>query len=275
MSVFRINKNSDYTTMSNYHLKDKNLSLKAKGLLSVMLSLSDEWNYSVAGLCSISVENETAINSALKELKKYGYLVVTKNRTLEGKFEYNYDVFEKPHIEKPEVEKPPMENMGMDNNIYIDNIKEENTNNKKLNNKKEVEKETDFKLKNTDVEIVYNYYETKAKLLGYYKNKLQVKDSTLNNIKNYLKEYSVEYLKESIDRYFQVISDKDYYFDTYWKPEEFFKQKNSLPDFFEEGSKWVNYKNFKEKQKSKNPYKPNEEVSRETAYPELNDYNVL
>ena len=86
---------------------------------------------------------------------------------------------------------------------------------------------------------------------------------------------SYEYLKESIDRYFQVISDKDYYFDTYWKPEEFFKQKNSLPDFFEEGSKWVNYKNFKEKQKSKNPYKPNEEISRETAYPELNDYNVL
>lgn len=64
--------------MSNTHLRDKNLSLKAKGLLSVMLSLPDNWDYSIAGLVTISKENETAVKSALNELKDSNYVVVTK-----------------------------------------------------------------------------------------------------------------------------------------------------------------------------------------------------
>ena len=66
MSVIRINKNKDYTVLSNYHLKDINLSLKAKGLLSVMLSLPDGWDYSVSGLVILCKENETCINTAEK-----------------------------------------------------------------------------------------------------------------------------------------------------------------------------------------------------------------
>ena len=65
MSVFRINKNDNYTVMSNYHLKDKNLTYKAKGLLSFMLSLPDDWDYSMNGLVAISKENISAIRSAL------------------------------------------------------------------------------------------------------------------------------------------------------------------------------------------------------------------
>lgn len=84
--------------MSNIHLRDKNLSLKAKGLLSVMLSLPDDWNYSIAGLCSICKENETAIKSALNELKAYNYITVVKKfpEAGHGRIAYEYEVFEEP-----------------------------------------------------------------------------------------------------------------------------------------------------------------------------------
>lgn len=112
--VFRVQKTRDYTIMSNTHLRDKRLSLKAKGLLSVMLSLPDEWDYSIDGLVAISKENETAIKTTLKELKENGYLVITKDRTEKGTYDYIYDIYEKPKgdnpgVEKPGVEKPPMD----------------------------------------------------------------------------------------------------------------------------------------------------------------------
>ena len=69
MSVFRINKTKNYTVMSNYHLQDRNLSYKAKGLLSYMLSLPSDWDYSIKGLVALSKENITSIKSGLKELK--------------------------------------------------------------------------------------------------------------------------------------------------------------------------------------------------------------
>ena len=74
MAVIRINKTQNYTVMSNYHLKEKDMSLKAKGLLSLMLSLPDNWDYSISGLVSICKENETEIKSILKELEEFGYL---------------------------------------------------------------------------------------------------------------------------------------------------------------------------------------------------------
>lgn len=140
MSVMRINKNKNYTVMSNYHLQDKNLSLKAKGLLSIMLSLPEGWDYSVKGLVAICKEGETAVESALDELKKYGYLVVTKifpNKENGGKYEYIYDIFEVPNenqgVENQGVGFLGVENMGLnkdiDNNISKDNeiTKKENT----------------------------------------------------------------------------------------------------------------------------------------------------
>lgn len=97
--IFKINKSQDYTVMSNYHLKDKRLSLKAKGLLSVMLSLPQGWDYSIAGLVSICAEGQTAIENALKELKQFGYLVVDKinpDKTDTGKYQYEYNIYEMP-----------------------------------------------------------------------------------------------------------------------------------------------------------------------------------
>lgn len=119
MSVIRVNKTKDYTVMSNCHLRDTNLSLKAKGLLSMMLALPEDWDYSISGLVSICKEKETAVTSALDELKTYGYLKVTKlmpNETENGRFGYCYDVFEKPieSSEKQGVEKQGVENLGLE-----------------------------------------------------------------------------------------------------------------------------------------------------------------
>ena len=105
MSVFRVHKTKDFTVLSNYHLKDKGLSLQAKGLLSVMLSLPDDWKYSISGLAAISKEGKKAIKSTLDELKEHGYLVVTKHAPKAGDryISYEYDVFERPVSTKPQV----------------------------------------------------------------------------------------------------------------------------------------------------------------------------
>ena len=119
MATFRVNKTKDYTVMSNNHLRDMNLTLKAKGLLSMMLSLPEDWNYSVEGLKTICKENETAIKSALKELKKFGYLVITKQMPTKengGKYEYVYNIYEVPQkAEKQDVENQGIENQGIEN----------------------------------------------------------------------------------------------------------------------------------------------------------------
>lgn len=98
MSIIRVHKSKNFTVMSNYHLRDKNLSLKAKGLLSVMLSLPEDWDYSISGLCSILKENKTAIKSALHELQDNGYVVVTKKFASKGnnRISYEYDIMEIP-----------------------------------------------------------------------------------------------------------------------------------------------------------------------------------
>ena len=132
MAVIRVNKTSDYTVMSNAHFREKSMSLKAKGLLSLMLSLPDDWDYSINGLCSICKENATAIRSTLAELEKFGYLIRERSRDENGKFDYVYNIFEKPQIagqyaEKPHLEKPYAENPHTGNRTQL-NTNELNTN---------------------------------------------------------------------------------------------------------------------------------------------------
>ncbi len=91
----KVQKDKDYTVMSNYHFKDKELSLRAKGLLSMMLSLPDSWNYSLNGLNSICVESKTTIRNVIKELKDKHYLKVNEMRKDDGKIYYEYIIFEK------------------------------------------------------------------------------------------------------------------------------------------------------------------------------------
>ena len=145
MSVIRVNKNRDYTVMSNYHFKDKSLSLKAKGLLSQMLSLPEEWDYTIAGLTAINKENISAIKSALDELKTCGYLIVTKlmpDKTASGRIEYIYDIYEQPHKkqagEKQDIENLSLENQDVENdrqyNTYKSNTDDKGTNKSKTDN---------------------------------------------------------------------------------------------------------------------------------------------
>ena len=84
MSVFRVEKNNNYTVMANYHLRDKGLTLKAKGLLSYMLSLPEDWDYSLNGLASLNKEGIKAIKNIITELKKHGYLKIMKLREKMG-----------------------------------------------------------------------------------------------------------------------------------------------------------------------------------------------
>ena len=147
MSVFRINKTKNYTVMSNHHLREKKMSLKAKGLLSMMLSLPDDWNYSIAGLVSICKENETAIKSTLKELSDFGYVRIDKlppSKTESGRFEYIYNIYEEPQkqqVEKQGVENLPLESQEVENQVQLNtnkqNTKKLNTKEKKGKSKKE------------------------------------------------------------------------------------------------------------------------------------------
>ena len=114
MAIFRIERTKDYTVMSNYHLRDSSLSLKSKGLLSMMLSLPDEWNYSIRGLASICKEGVDAIGSALRELEKTGYIVRNQLRDSNGRIkDTEYIIYEqakKPNISEssPCTENPDM-----------------------------------------------------------------------------------------------------------------------------------------------------------------------
>ena len=120
MAVFRVHKNENYTVLSNYHFKEKGMSLKAKGLLSLMLSLPENWDYSAAGLVTLSKDGKDSVNAALKELEKFGYLKRSQAIDARGKFSgYNYEIFEQPNeaarveaqkADSPTTDKPFAEN---------------------------------------------------------------------------------------------------------------------------------------------------------------------
>ncbi len=109
MAVFRIEKTRDYTVMSNHHLKDRTLTLKSKGLLSMMLSLPDEWNYTTRGLAAICREGVDSIGAALKELENHGYIRRTQLRDEKGKItDTEYVIYEMPQCEPPSSPGTPL-----------------------------------------------------------------------------------------------------------------------------------------------------------------------
>ena len=127
MAIFRINKNKDYTTMSNFHLRNKNLSLKAKGLLSLMLSLPEDWDYSVRGLEQICKETKDTINGALHELEDNGYLIRKRIYTNGKISDWEYNIYENNDLH-PKNQDIENQDIGFyDNNKIL--------NNKLLNNK--------------------------------------------------------------------------------------------------------------------------------------------
>ena len=146
MAVIRTIKNENYTTMCNTHLRDKNLSLKAKGLLSMMLSLPDKWHYSVKGLEGICKESKNTINSVLNELEDNNYLV-RRRRYCNGKIsEWEYIIFENNenhdeellHLKNEDIENEDIEIQDIENRDVYKITKELNT--KELNTNEYKEK---------------------------------------------------------------------------------------------------------------------------------------
>ena len=108
MAVFRIERTRDYTVMSNHHLRNHDLSLKAKGLLSMMLSLPDDWNYTTRGLAKICKEGVDAIGNALRELETAGYIVRHQLRDQQGRIsDTEYVIYEQPQLPQPRQPETP------------------------------------------------------------------------------------------------------------------------------------------------------------------------
>ena len=111
MAVFRIEKTRDYTVMSNYHLRDMSLSLKAKGLLSLMLSLPENWDYTMKGLARICKDGIDSISGGIRELEAHGYLIRSRVRSANGQLgSIEYTILEQPKAPSPTQEKPIREN---------------------------------------------------------------------------------------------------------------------------------------------------------------------
>ena len=116
MAVFRVEKNRGYTVMSNHHLRNRDLSLKAKGLLSQMLSLPEDWDYTLKGLSLINREQIDAIRAAIRELEQAGYIVRSRERDGQGRLRgADYVIYEQPQpvpdsptLENPTQEKPTL-----------------------------------------------------------------------------------------------------------------------------------------------------------------------
>ena len=126
MAVFRVERNTGYTVMSNHHLRNKELTLQAKGVLSQMLSLPEDWDYTLAGLSHINREKIDAIREAVKELEKAGYIVRSRERDEKGRLRgADYVIYEQPQPREPEAatsgEQPPILDYPTLENPTLDN----------------------------------------------------------------------------------------------------------------------------------------------------------
>ena len=149
MAVFRVERTGDYTVMSNFHLKDKRLSLKAKGLLSQMLSLPDDWDYTLSGLSYINRESKDAIRSAVNELETAGYIRRRQTTDASGKFAANeYTIFERPIEGEPMLDKPLSENPITVNPSAVNPLPENPT---QLNTKKSSKETSKTDLSSTEL----------------------------------------------------------------------------------------------------------------------------
>lgn len=151
MAVIRVQKTDNYTVMSNHHLRNKNMSLKAKGLMSLMLSLPPKWDYSIGGLVAICKESHTSIRSALKELEQNQYLIRERKNNEKGYFTYEYTLYEIPephavfqHTDSVYVEKQYAEEAHTEANREIN---KEKLNKEKLNKEEKKKDNTTTKPK--------------------------------------------------------------------------------------------------------------------------------
>ena len=212
MGIFRVQKNDNYTVMSNYHFKDKRLSWKAKGMLSTFLSLPDNWDYKIHGLAEMSADGEKSVRTGLEELEENGYLKRNPIRDKGKIVDWEYIIFESPETLEntqllpdayfPQVEKPQVENQTQLNTNRLNTIELNNSAN-------EIAQETDTRA--DDFEKLWNIYPSKkgkAKAFSCYCNwikgkKYMNKTVKLTNVQMWfaIKKYTKEC--EDNNRYFQ------------------------------------------------------------------------
>lgn len=186
MAVLRKEKKSDYTVIDNGIFKDKTLSMKAKGLLCQMLSLPDNWDYSIAGLVTLVNDGESAVRSALKELKDAGYFRREQVRK-DGKIaKIEYVISEIKNCENLVVENPQQENLKQENRAQL------NTNTNKVTNslsKKEIYTEFD------NLWILYPRKQGKDKAFGYYE-KARKNGTSYEEVESGIKAY-IQYINDN------------------------------------------------------------------------------
>lgn len=188
-------KNENYTTISNVYLRDIRLSLKAKGFLTVVMSLPDTWDFSIKGICKVLKEGTTAVYNTIDELKANGYCEVTSSRDDKGMFLGNdYIFFEEPHLEEPNKDYPYTENPNMDNGTQIS--KEE---------KKAFKEEKKERKEYSPVfEEAYVAYRRKGSKANAYKMWLKLTDEDMlmvaTHIPHYVSTREVQYQKD-FERY--------------------------------------------------------------------------
>lgn len=146
-TIFRVEKNREFVVMSNKFLREKEMSLKAKGLLALCLALPDDWNYSLNGLCAICKESQTSIRSALKELESFHYLQRNRQQNEKGHFIYEYVIYETPYVENQHTVKQHTEKRHKGNRTQQSNkrqtIKKQNINNGFMDELKELYKDVE------------------------------------------------------------------------------------------------------------------------------------
>ena len=198
MAIFRVSKNRNYTVMSNYHLKDRALTLKSKGLLSMMLSLPEEWDYTTRGLASICKEGVDAIGASLKELEAGGYLVRRQLRDSRGRItDTEYTIYECPHTPQPDTALPHTENPDMDTPDTVSPCTEKPA---ELNINQENKKQSSTDISNPDPsipELPSNRQEDGCDAMGY----AAARELVLENLEYdiLLERYDRERLDEIVD----------------------------------------------------------------------------
>ena len=131
-TVFRVEKNREFVVMHNRFLREKRMSLKAKGLLALCLSLPEDWNYSLNGLVAICKESQTSIRSALKELEKFGHLDRRRQKDRKGQFIYEYIIYETPYVGFVHTDKQYTDIQDTEN-VHAENVIQQSTNKQNIN----------------------------------------------------------------------------------------------------------------------------------------------
>ena len=244
-------KTSKYTTISNGFLRDKNLSLKAKGFLTVIMALPDDWDFSIKGICSVLKEGKTAIYGVVQELKENRYCKTTPNRNEKGLIlGLDYVFYEEPYDEEPEQDYPHSDNRYMDNMPQLNTY--ENKENKGINNlSKKEEREESLSKKDELFEECWEAYRrkgSKANAKPYWKKLTEEeKNRVLPHIKAYVSVRDIAFQKD-FERYLKdkifetvVVKGKDIMYDPTCSTEAEYHPYGNYSILYDDNSKQYIY----------------------------------